>query len=132
MTKDIEKKFESELNKKEEGTETEKSDHETEQRNIAQEYLREQGYYNRLNDICMHLEQMKSKALEIADSANASRFEQDFKQISNLMEGSGKHSESLFNKLSKESKDKYLRGGEEMDQARREADAAFEEGGEKE
>ena len=132
MTKDIEKKLKFEFNKKEKGTEAEKSDHETEQRNIAQEYLQEQIYYRRLNDICVYLERMKSRSLEGGDSANASRIEQDFKQISTLMEGSGEYSESLLNKLSEESKGKYLRGGEEMDKARNEADAAFEEGGEKE
>jgi len=126
MAKDIEKKLEPELGKKQEETETEKSDHEAEQRGIAQEYLREQDYYGLLNDASLHLEGMQKRALEGGDSSNASRFEQDFKQISKLMGNSGKRSESLLNKLSEEAKEKYLRGGEEMDTARKEADAAYE------
>ena len=141
MSRNPEKKSEPRLEEepeeiKEESTETEKSDPETEQGNIANEYLQEQGHYNRMNEVYQarlrELDNLRGESHIPGASDNISRIEQELKQISTLMEGSGKYSERLFGQLSEESKDKYLRGGEEMDEARKEADAAFEKGGEKE
>ena len=140
MPRNPENRFDPEIIKEKdnekEGAGLEQSDAETEQGNIANEYLQEQGHYNRMNEVYQarlrELDKLRGESHIPGASDNISRIEQELKQISTLMEGSGKYAENLSNQLSEKSKDKYLRGGEEMDRARREADAAFEEGGEKE
>lgn len=137
MSINPENKFEPELEKesegkKEESAQAEKKDHETEQGNIANEYLREQSHYSRMSKVYQarlrDLDRLRAESHIPGASDNISRIEQELKQISGLMEGSGTYIEKLFNQLSEESKDKYLRGGEEMDRARREAERAYEEG----
>jgi len=110
----------------------EKSDHEAEQSSIAHEYLQEQNHYKRMNEVYQarlrDLDGLREESHLPGVSDNISRVEQELQQISVLMEGSEKYSEKLFDQLSEESRDKYLRGGEEMDEARKEAERAFEEG----
>lgn len=86
---------------------------EIEQANIAHEYLQEFKHYQRLNesyqDILKSLDRLREEGLLNDDDPTIKKLENELKSISALMDGSQEYMKRLFDQLSDESKEKYLK-----------------------
>jgi predicted RNA-binding protein with EMAP domain len=101
-----------EQEEKNEKSENKEKDKEIEQGNIAHEYLQEYKHHQKLmesyQDTLRSLDKLRKEFLSEED-LTVKKLQGELKSISAIMGGSQDYMNSLFNQLSDESKEKYLK-----------------------